>query len=104
MINYRDEYAYFRKEILAAQKTGNCFHMANEECSLILLKEGQDEFPELIMYQIGSIQFLCVNNMAKQKFKEFLQNRINKKKDELLELYEVLEAVRAEGKAERSSI
>ena len=88
---YRDEYAFFRKEILTAQKTGNCFHMANEECSLKLLDEGKEEFPELIMYQIGSEQFFCVNKKARKKFKEFLLNRISKREKELEELHRVLQ-------------
>ena len=101
---YRDEYAFFRREILTAQKTGNCFHMANEEWAIKLLTEGKEEFPELIMYQIGSEQFFCVNEKAKKKFEEFLLNRISKREKELEELHRVLQEINKEGNNERNKI
>ena len=93
MIN-AELYEYLKKDMLAKNKKGNFWSMANKELATDYFEAMKEDYPELVMYKIGGVQFFCLCDVAKQKFLKLVQNLISKKKSELAELQGVLEELK----------
>lgn len=90
---YREEYEYFKKEMLEKDKQGNYFTMANEPLAEEYYEEGIKEFPNLRMYQFGFEQFFCIGDKAREKLRKLMKSNITKRESEIAELYSELEKI-----------
>ena len=93
---YREEYEYFKKELLERDKQENYFCMANEELAKEYYKEGIKEFSNLRMYKFGIEQFFCIGGKARRRARQAIEDKISKRKIEIAELCLVLERIKAD--------
>lgn len=91
MIN-NEEYSYFKKELL--KRKSKPYVMGNKELSQELFTQFKTEHPDSSIHFYGTQQYICFDKKARNNLAKMLNEKLQRKEEELQELKNALISIR----------